>query len=296
MTDGRIIDENIDGLTHTYRATLDGAHIANVVDGKLRELGRTTPVPGFRPGRSPLSILRKIHGNKVRNAVVDRMAIELARRLIVEKKLEPVRRPIIRIDEECLNSTGPVEFFLVLEVAPQFELGPVEGFRLQRPRQAENDPTLALQAQAHVRRQLFDALMERYDFPIPGDMVEAEYKQIAFGYETEVGETVGPRTECELRKIAARRIRLAILLAEIGRVHKINIQRAEVEALIEQQADLDPAHRAEITDYYLDHPTALAELQSPLFEQRVVDFLLERCEIEEVELSAEELHSIPGLA
>ena len=174
MTDGCILDENIDGLTHIYRVTLDGARIASAVDIRLQELGRKTPIPGFRPGRAPMSILRNYHGDQVRNAVVDRMAIEVARTLIAKKNLEPIRRPTIRIEEEGMPLFGPVEFSLVLEVAPQVELGPLEGFRLQRLRVAGNDPSLAVEAQAHLRRQLFDALMERYDFAIPQDMVEVE--------------------------------------------------------------------------------------------------------------------------
>jgi len=295
MTEGRILDEKIDGLTHRYRATIDGARIATAVDAQLRELGRTTPVPGFRPGRAPMAILRNYHGVKIRNAVIDRLAIEMARSLIAKKNLEPVRRPIIHIDEEDIKSTGPVEFSLVLEVAPQFELGPLEGFRLRRPHVTSDNPTLAHEAQVYLRRQLFDTLMESYDFAVPMDMVEAEYQTIALGYETEVGEAVSSQTEEALRKIATRRIRLAILLTEIGRAHGIEVPRSEVETLIERQADLDPTHRAEIIDYYLDHPTALAELQSPLFEERVVEFLLARSEIQEFEMSPEELHAVSAL-
>ncbi|MDZ7767695.1 MAG: hypothetical protein U5K38_00755 [Woeseiaceae bacterium] len=96
--------------------------------------------------------------------------------------------------------------------------------------------------------------------------------------------------EPKLRGIAERRIRLALLLTEIGRVHDIHVPRVEVEALVERVAERDPAHRGQrLSDYYLDHPTALAELQSPLFEERVVRFLLAQCEIEEIDVSADEL-------
>ncbi len=285
----RIVDEQIEGLTHTYRVSLDASRVAETVNIKLKEIGRKACIPGFRPGHAPLSLVRKHHGDRVREAVVDRLAISVTRMLIAEKNIEPTRRPKIHVEQEDASSSGEVLFSLLLEVPPKVEIGPLSGFRLRQLRATEDDTVLAEWANADLRRQLFDKLMERYDFPVPKDMVENEYERIVHGFEAEVGETVDTEFAVEMRGIAERRIRLAILLTEIGRVHDIQVPRAEVEALVERQAERDPAHQAEIIDYYLDHPTALAELQSPLFEDRVVAFLLKRCEIEEVELSNEEL-------
>lgn len=289
MADVRILDEHIEGLTHTYRVSLNASRVAEAVDIKLKEIGHKACIPGFRPGRAPLPLVRNHHGDRVREAVIDRMAIRVTRTLIVEKSLEPTRRPKIHIEQEEAASSGEVLFSLLVEVPPKVEIGPLEGFRLRQLRVPEGDTVLAERANADLRRQLFDRLMERYDFPVPKDMVENEYERIVHGFEAEVGEAVDTQLAVEMRGIAERRIRLAILLIEIGRVHNIRIPREEVEALVERQAERDPAHQAEIIDYYLDHPTALAELQSPLFEDRVVAFLLKRSEIEEVELSNEEL-------
>lgn len=289
MTDVRILEEHIDGLTHTYRVRLGARSVADDVDTRLKQIGRKAAVPGFRPGRAPLSLLRKHYGARVREAVVDRMAISVTRSLIARKNLEPVRRPGIRIEEEDAPSSGDVVFSLLLEVPPQVPLGPMEGFRLRKLRVLEDDASLRERANTHLRRQLFDRLMEEYDFPVPKDMVENEYQRIVNGFKAEVGDAMDAQLTAELNGIAERRVRLAILLAEIGRAHDIRISRAEVEALVERQAERDPAHQEAIIDYYLDHPTALAELQSPLFEDRVVNFLLERSVIEEVDPGTEEL-------
>lgn len=292
MSKSRILDEQIDGLTHVYRVAIDSAPVNEAVDRQLTEVGKTARIPGFRVGRAPLHILRNHYGTRIRDQVIDHMAIEVARGLIAEKALEPIRRPTINIDEPGSQSEDTVEFTLLLEVAPSFELGPLENFQLRRLVPSADQDSLDEQARSHLRRQLFDVLMARYDFPVPKDMVEHEHERIKHGFEAEVGEPVDPEMDRELVNIAERRIRLAILLTEIGRVHNIIIPPEEVEALVERQAQRDPAHQAELIDYYLDHPTALAELQSPLFEDRVVEFLLDRSEIEEINVTPEEFHRL----
>jgi FKBP-type peptidyl-prolyl cis-trans isomerase (trigger factor) len=294
MTDVRILDERVQGLTYSYRVSLGARSVAQAVDADLKRIGRTVRIRGYRPGRAPPSLVRSHHGARVRAAAVDRMAISLARTLIEEKGLEPIRRPRIEFEESAAAPSGDVVFSLILEVPPEIRLGPLEGMPIRRWKVPEGDAVLTERANADVKRQLFDELMKRYDFPVPEDMVENEYDRIVHSFQDKVGEAVDTELDLQLRSIAERRIRLAILLAEIGRVHGIGASRAEIEALVEREADRDPAHQAEIIDYYLDHPMALAELQSPLFEKRVVDFLLERSEVEEVALSTEDLSDALG--
>lgn len=294
MADVRVLDEHIDGLTHTYRVSLDARSIAESVDIKLKELGRKAPIPGFRPGHAPPSLVQKRYGRRVREAVVDRMAIRVARSLIESNQLEPVGRPRIRMEEEAATSSGEAIFSLCVEVPPRVVLDSLEGFRLRRTRAADGDTMLAEEAHADLRRQLFDQLMERYDFPVPNEMVRNEYERIVHGFKARVGEAVDAELEAELRAIAERRIRLAILLTEIGQAHDIGIPRTEVEALVEREAERDPEHQNDIIDYYVDNPTALAELQSPLFEDRVVSFLLERCEIYDAVPNSDGAHDPAG--
>lgn len=289
MTDPRILSEKVDGLRHSFHISVDAAPINVAVTTRLRELGRTASIPGFRPGRAPLPMLRIRHGDHIRNAVVDHLAIDVARRLIAKKGLEPSRRPTIQIDNGSTAASDSVTFTLLLEVMPRVKLSKLDTFVLRQFQTPDDDPALAEFCKEYLRRQLFDALIALHDFPVPQDMVENEYGRIVRGFESKVGEQVDAELEVELRQIAERRVRLAILFTEIGRAHDISVPRAEVEALVESQAERDPEHQSEIIDYYLDHPTALAELQSPLFEDRVVEFLLKRSEVEVVALSAEEL-------
>ncbi len=292
MADFRILDQRVDGLAHSYRVALDARSVSQAVSSELKQLGRRVRLPGFRPGRAPPSLVRSHHGERVRAAVVDRMAISFARKLIAEKNLDPVSRPRIEIETIGRDSSGDVAFSLILEVAPEIRLGTLEGIRLRRVRVPDGDAGLTERANADVRRQLFDELMERYQFPVPRAMVNDEYDRIVRNFEAEVGESVDAELDVRLHEIAERRIRLAVLLTEIGRVYGIRTSRAEIEALIEREAERHPEHQAQIIDYYLDHPTALAELQAPLFEDRVVAFLLERSDIEDVEASEDALRRL----
>lgn len=289
MTDAHILYESVDGLSHMFRISIDAGPVNTALDDRLRDMARSARIPGFRPGRAPLAMLRNLHAERIRATIVDHLAIDVARRLIAERALEPGRRPTIQIENDGSAASDSVTFTLLLEVMPRVELGDLGKISLHRFQVPEDDAELAEFAREHLWRQLFDVLLDTHDFPIPNDMAENEYGRISRGFEAKVGEKIDDELEAELRRIAERRVRLAILLTEIGRAHQISVPRSEVEALVEAQAERDPEHQSEIIDYYLDHPTALAELQSPLFEERVVEFLLARSEVSVIELSAEEL-------
>lgn len=274
MEPARILDEKVDGLHHEYRIALDAGQVGKAIDERLRRAGQQLPVPGFRPGRAPLKVLRAHHGRRVRDGVVDQLAIAVTRRLIEERGLCPQGRPSIHID-----SNAPETFVLTLEVAPELDVGDLASIPIQRLEVADGDQESTALSREHVRRQLFDALAERYRFPVPETMVAGEHARVAAGYLEAIGEEPDPATDRELLAIAERRIRLALLFAEIARRNDITVSRAEVEQLVEDIADRDPEHQDAIIDYYLDHPTALAELQSPLLEERVVEFLLEGCAV-----------------
>ena len=268
----RIVDEKVDGLHHRFHVALDPRAIQEAVDDRLRRAGRSTAVPGFRTGRAPLAVLRAHHGKRTREEIVDRLAIEVTRKLIAERGFFPRARPSIHIDADM-----PASFWLTLEVTPEIELGDLADIRVHRLQVSDEDVDSAAIAREYLQRQLFDALAARYRFPVPQAMVDNEYARISAGYREAVGEEPDPATRRELATIAERRIRLALLFAELAHRHELSVSRAEVEQLVEGRADRDPEHQEEIIDYYLDHPTALAELQSPVLEQRVVDFILGRC-------------------
>jgi trigger factor len=152
----------------------------------------------------------------------------------------------------------------------------------------------------HMKRKLLDALAESHDFEVPPSMVEAEFAQIWQQLEQEAAQEEDPaaaRAEMEsereeYRAIAERRVRLGLLLSEIGQRHNILISENEMNQLIMQAAqNYRPEDRQKFVDYVRNEPMAAAQLRAPLFEDKVVDFLFARAEVSERTVSREALQA-----
>lgn len=306
----QILDSQVDGLVHRYSVALDFEKVEQLTTERLRHLKKTVQIKGFRRGKAPLNIVRRHHGKKIVNAIIDRLSIVAARTVISENALQPVGRPTIEIDSARGTDVDDIRFTLTLETFPDVVLNPIDTLKIERlivsssdssdgrtsnrhepvnPKGADADLRLRELSRQHVKRQIFDLLMEEYEFAVPVEMVRREHQRITRTYRETVEDGIPSDLEAEFCSIAERRIRLAILLTEIGRQHHIRIPKEEVQRLVEAQADRDPEHGTELVNYYIEHPTAMAELQSTLFEDQVVDFILERTEITERQVNADEL-------
>jgi len=142
----------------------------------------------------------------------------------------------------------------------------------------------------HMKRQLLDQLAASHDFPVPESMVEAEFNQIWQQLEQEAGHEDDPaaaRAEMEAergdyRKIAERRVRLGLLLSEIGTKAGVQINDQEMNQLIMQAAQqYRPEDRQKFVEYVRGEPMAAAQLRAPLFEDKVVDHLFGTADISE---------------
>jgi trigger factor len=152
----------------------------------------------------------------------------------------------------------------------------------------------------HMKRKLLDQLAEGHDFEVPPSMVEAEFDQIWRQLEHETTQEADPeaaRAEMEseredYRRIAERRVRLGLLLSEIGQANGVEISQAEMNRLIAQAAQqYGPEQRQQFIQYVQQEPMAAAQLRAPLYEDKVVDFLFERAEITDREATREELEA-----
>ena len=152
----------------------------------------------------------------------------------------------------------------------------------------------------HMKRQLLDQLAASHDFPVPLSMVEAEFDQIWRQLEHEASHEDDPeaaRAEMEkdredYRKIAERRVRLGLLLSEIGQKNGVEVSQAEMNQLVLQAAQqYKPEDRQKFVEYVRGEPMAAAQLRAPLFEDKVVDFLFEKSEISERTVSRDELEA-----
>jgi trigger factor len=152
----------------------------------------------------------------------------------------------------------------------------------------------------HMKRKLLDQLAEGHDFPVPPSMVEAEFAQIWQQLEHEATHEADPeaaRAEMEkerddYRRIAERRVRLGLLLSEIGQANGVEVSQQEMNGLIAQAAQqYGPEDRQKFIQYVQQEPMAAAQLRAPLYEDKVVDFLFGKAEITDRETTREELEA-----
>ena len=149
-----------------------------------------------------------------------------------------------------------------------------------------------------VKRHLFDRLEEMHDFPLPESMVEQEFGSIWGEIEKrlegpDAEEVREGKTDEELRgeyrKVAERRIRLGLLLAEVGRQNNIEVGQEDLQRAMAAQVQRFPGQEQVVLDFYRNNPSALSQFEGPILENKVVDYILELAQITARQVSAEEL-------
>ncbi|MCT8003608.1 trigger factor [Sphingomonas sanguinis] len=152
----------------------------------------------------------------------------------------------------------------------------------------------------YMKRKLLDQLADGHDFEVPPSMVEAEFSQIWAQLEHEATHEEDPeaaKAEMEkerddYQKIAERRVRLGLLLSEIGQANGVEVTAQEMNRLIAQAAQqYGPEDRQRFIQYVQQEPMAAAQLRAPLYEDKVVDFLFSKAEITDRETTREELEA-----
>ncbi len=438
----QITETLADGLKHDFRIVVPADDLRAEIDSKLVEYGASMRLPGFRPGKAPLKILRQRFGRAVEGEILEATINRGTQQAVEEKGLRPAVTPQIdmisdlanglpagadleyTVSVEALPDIEPIDFASLelerLEVEPadetveeqigliaknaadlmlveddrgaaegdtltidfegridgeafaggaaedyEIELGSGEfipGFEHQlvgaRPgetrdvevsfpedynaahlggktavfsveikeirerRPVDLDDEMAKQVgfddlaelrqsvidriKGHyaqvsrmiVKRQLFDRLEERHDFPLPNSMVDREFDSIWREVETRLEgpneeEVREGKTDDELReeyrKLAERRIRLGLLLAEVGRQNNIEVGQEDLQRALAGQMMRFPGQGRVVMDFYHKNPSALSQLEGPILENKVVDFILELARVTAREVSAEEL-------
>ncbi|MBP6379557.1 MAG: trigger factor [Sphingorhabdus sp.] len=152
----------------------------------------------------------------------------------------------------------------------------------------------------YMKRQLLDQLAADHDFEVPPSMVEAEFEQIWAQLEQEADREDDPeaaRKEMEAeredyRDIAVRRVRLGLLLSEIGQSNGVDVSNQEMQMLVTQAAQqYRQEDRQRFVQYLQENPMAAAQLRAPLFEDKVVDFLFDKASVTEKTVTRAELEA-----
>jgi len=192
----------------------------------------------------------------------------------------------VAVDDEFAKSLG-MEDLGTLKVAVSEQLGQ-EYNRLTRER---------------TKRELLDKLAEGHDFEVPPRMAEDEFdqiwKQIEEAKESDqLDDDDKGKSDDELkiqyREISERRVRLGLLLSHVGESNSLTVTQEEVNRAIMEQARQMPGQEQAVIEFYRDNPQATASMQAPIFEDKVVDFILELAKVTEREMSPEDLNAEIG--
>lgn len=150
-----------------------------------------------------------------------------------------------------------------------------------------------------LKRALLDQLDSRHQFELPPSMVEEEFQNV---WRTVMGDlqsqgrtladedTTEEKAQAEYRRIAERRVRLGLVLAEIGEKNNIKVTDEEVTRAVMERARQLPGQERRVWDYYRNNPQAAAGLRAPIYEEKVVDFLIELAKVTEKKVDAAELY------
>ncbi|HJT05422.1 MAG TPA: trigger factor [Stellaceae bacterium] len=434
----QITETNAEGLKHEFKVTIGADDIARRVETRLNEIGRQVKLPGFRPGKVPITVLKKRYGPSVMGEVIERAVNDSSSEAMREHKLRPALQPKVEI--VSFNEGTDLEYKLAVEVLPEFQpmdfaelklerlrpevpdqeidaalermakqqrkdeqvdraaadgdvvvidfVGSIEGTEfpggsakghrlelgsgsfipgfeeqlvgakagehrevmvnfpadygaqdlagkaakfavdvsevrgllpqaiddslaeavgmenLQALRdavRAQIERDYAGVAQQRLKRQLLDRLAERHEFPVPQGMVDIELDVIwkQFEAERERAKQAGApppeeaqsddEIKAEYRAIAERRVRLGLLLSEVGRSNNIQVTQEEINRALGEEMRRYPGHERQVMEYYRKQPGALDNLRAPIFENKVVDYILEIAEVTDRSVSPSEL-------
>lgn len=429
-----------EGLKRAYTLTITAKDIDSRVDAELKRVAPTVKMPGFRPGKVPANLVRKMHGDALMQDALNSSIQQGIQELIAEQKLRPALQPSVEL-ADGFKLGDDAQITVTLEVLPDVPTPAIDGLKLERLTVPADDATVQAQLQkfadqqkkwddaaegheaamgdlvvmdfvgkvgdvafeggtgsdmsvelgtgrlipgfeeqvvgvkvgderqitvtfpedyqakelagkpatfdlsitavktagesviddtlatslglesleqltgllkgqieqelngltrTHMKRKLLDQLAEGHDFEVPPSMVEAEFNQIWQQLQHEATHEEDPAAALaemeserdDYRKIAERRVRLGLLLSEIGQANGVEVSQQEMNRLIAQAAqNYNNEDRQRFLQYIQQEPMAAAQLRAPLYEDKVVDFLFEKAEISDREVTREELEA-----
>lgn len=440
----QVTETAVDGLKHEFTVILSAKDIEEKIDHRLGELANQVRIPGFRPGKVPMTLLKKRYGDSVLGEVIERAISDSSEQALMEQGLRPALQP--KIEVTSFEKGTDLEYKMAIEVLPKIEPMDFSGLSLERMvpdvSDKEIDEALDRLAKQHkknetapaghkagkgdvavidfkgfvddhqfpggsaedhylelgsghfipgfedqlegveagaaktvtvtfpaeyaskdlagkaarfevtvkevrvpvpsvvdeqlakdmgvenlealrkvvrervekeygelskqrLKRSLLDALAEAHDFPVPTGMVDLEFEQIWRQVEEskkqgQLEEAEAAKNEDELkaeyRAIAERRVRLGLLLSEVGQRHNITVAAEEVNRAMIEEARRFPGQERQVLEYFKSSPQALAQVRAPLFEGKVVDFIVELAKPAERKVPVEELLKEPETA
>ena len=272
-----------DRVTVSFKGTIDGvAFEGGSAENIPVVIGSNTFIPGFEDQLTDIAV------GETRNLKVTFPATygntELAGKAAeFETTASQIEAPQdVAIDDEFAKTLGLESLDKLKDAARERIAAEFAGATRQR-----------------VKRILLDRLDEAHRFEAPPSLVDQEFELMwsSIKSEMEAGgksfadeNTTEEAAKEEYRKIADRRVRLGLVLSEIGEKNKITVTDDEVGRAVIERARQMPGREKEVWDFYRNNANALAQLRAPIYEDKVVDFILELANVTEKKVSREELY------
>ncbi len=273
-----------DRLIIDFQGTLDGEPFkgGSAEDAQVL-LGGGNFIPGFEEGLTGAKAReeRSIDATFPKDYPEPSLAGKQTRFAVTIKEVASKTEPVI--DDNFAKSLGLESLEQLREMVKQ---------RLEQDRSAAS--------RLKLKRTLLDTLNSNHDFQLPPTLVDNEFqaiwRQVTEDLERskrsfEDEGTTEEKAKDEYRDIAARRVRLGLILSEVGSRNKIEVSDDEVSRALLERARQFPGQERKVYDFYRNNPQALAEIRAPLYEDKVVDFILELAQVKEKPVTVEELYA-----
>ncbi len=152
-----------------------------------------------------------------------------------------------------------------------------------------------------MKRDVLDALDKQYSFELPSKLVDAEFNGIWNALQNEMKkagktfadeDTTEEKATEEYKAIAARRVRLGLVLGTLGEKEGIQVNEQELQQALIGRVRQFPGQEKQVYDYYRNNPSALIELRGPIFEQKVVDHIVGKATVADKTVSKEDLQAM----
>ncbi|MEY9185269.1 trigger factor [Bradyrhizobium sp. USDA 326] len=275
--------ESGDRVTINFKGSING----EVFEGGTGEgiqvvIGSNTFIPGFEEQLIGIGAneTRTLKVSFPKNYMNDKLAGQPAEFETIATLIEAPQD--LAIDDEFAKSLGLESLDKLKEAA--------------RERLSAEFATATRQ---RVKRALLDRLDEAHRFEAPPSLIDEEFNLMWNSVKAEMDsagktfadeDTTEDAAKEEYRKIADRRVRLGLVLSEIGEKNKITVTDDEVGRAVIERARSMPGREKEVWDYYRNNAQALAQLRAPIYEDKVVDFILELANVTEKKVSREDLY------
>jgi trigger factor len=272
-----------DKVTVSFKGTIDGKPFEGGTGEDIPvEIGSKSFIPGFEEQLAGIAAgeTRTVTATFPQNYLTKDLAGKEAAFEVVAKSIEAPGT--VTLDDDFAKSLGMESLDKLREALRE---------RITREHAAES--------RRKVKRALLDALDERHKFELPPTLVEEEFANVWRTVTSDLEaqkrtfadeNTTEEAARAEYRAIAERRVRLGLVIAEIGARNEIKVTEDEMNRAVIERARQFPGQEQQIWDYYRKSPEAVASLRAPLYEEKVVDFLLELVKATEKTVSREELY------